>query len=85
MHGDAGVVRRIDRRDGRTPVDRRQPAGVAVGQDVHRSGLLRGKGADQTSAMAAQCTVQFDILVADRRRHGPRRLFLLLALQVSKR
>ena len=34
MDGDAAVMRQIDRRGGRAPIDRRQPAGVAMGQHI---------------------------------------------------
>ena len=34
MDRKAGIVRLVDRRGGRAPVDRRQPAGIAMGQDI---------------------------------------------------
>ena len=38
---DAALMRQVDRRGRRAPIDRRQPAGVAMGQDVDRfAGLL---------------------------------------------
>ncbi len=34
MERDAAIMRQIDRRERRAPIDRREPAGVAMGQDL---------------------------------------------------
>ena len=68
-------MRHVDRRRGRTPVHRPQPAGIAVGQDVDRLvGTLCLVGvANDLQAMAADGFADRDILVGDftAQRAGP--------------
>ena len=47
MNRHAAVVRLVDRRQGCAPIDRRKPAGVAMGEHVERilAGFLRGGAA----------------------------------------
>ena len=67
VNWNAGVVREIDRRGRGAVIDRRQPAGVAMRQDVERAiGVLRVEGAEQREAMRADRLVERDVLVADR-------------------
>ena len=50
----AGIVRDVDRRQRRAPVDRREPAGVAVGEDVDRPPRFRARDlADERGAVLA--------------------------------
>src|SRR5262249_24817169 len=65
---DALVVRQVDRRRRRAPIDRRQPAGVAMCQHVDRlAGLfLRHNRLDQRQPVAADRLVDGDVLVVDR-------------------
>ena len=39
MHRDARIVGAVDRRQRGAPIDRRQPAGIAMGQDLDATGL----------------------------------------------
>ena len=67
MDFDALVMRAIDRRKRRAPVDASEPAGIAMGEDVdHRPILLVGMRADDAEPMLAYSAVGLHILVADR-------------------
>ena len=67
VNREAAIVRQIDRRRRRSPVDRRQPAGVAMRQDVDGfAGLLgRGDRLDQRQTMPADFPVDRHILFGD--------------------
>ena len=64
---NAGLGGEIDRRGGGAVVDRRQPAGIAVGEDVDRLAglLLRRDPLDDLKAVPADRAVEFDVLVGD--------------------
>ncbi|HVG52749.1 MAG TPA: S-methyl-5-thioribose-1-phosphate isomerase, partial [Xanthobacteraceae bacterium] len=64
---DAGVVRGVNRGSRRTNVDRRQPAGVAMGEDVDALAgfLLARDGFDQRQAVTPDGGVDRDILVGN--------------------
>ena len=65
--GMSGVMRQVDRRGRRAPVDRGQPAGVAVGQDIDALAVLLGRGdlLDQGKAVLADAPVDGDVLVGN--------------------
>src|ERR1700730_3963040 len=62
MDLQAAVVRQINRRGGRSPVDRGEPAGIAVREDVDR--LIRflpwGNRLDQAKAVPADRLIDRD-------------------------
>ena len=64
---NAGLDRQIDRRGGGAVIDRRQPAGVAMGEDVDPFARLLPGGdlLDDGEPVAADGAVEFDILVGD--------------------
>src|SRR5439155_10462953 len=64
MDRDAGIVRLVDRRQCRAPVDGGEPAGVAVGEGVDAL-AARLEAADLAEAMLADAPADLDILVAD--------------------
>lgn len=67
VHRDARVMGKIDRRGRGSIVHRRQPAGVAMGEDLHRPiGISRVEIAQQAQAVRADRAAQLGILVADR-------------------
>jgi hypothetical protein len=60
------VMSRIDWRSRRSPVDRGQPAGVAVGQHVYRFAFFRcGNFLNDWQSIAADSLVDRDILIGD--------------------
>ncbi len=60
------VIRRINRRRGGADIDRRQPAGIAVGQHVDPGAVLAGGGGfDQFDADLPDRRVDGDVLVGD--------------------
>src|SRR3546814_10859898 len=64
---NACVMRQIERRKRGPIVDRREPARVAMGQDIERTAGPAGRHrAQYAKAMLAYGAVQLDILVADR-------------------
>src|SRR5205085_11744163 len=65
MERDTLVVRNVDWRQSSAEVDGGQPAGVAVRKHLDRPLLLRGNRADELGAMAADSSVDGDILIAD--------------------
>ncbi|MGY4283591.1 hypothetical protein ACVWXO_002811 [Bradyrhizobium sp. LM2.7] len=63
---DAALMRQIDRRGRRAPVDGGEPTGVAMGERVdHFAGLLRRNRLDQRKAIAGDTAVDLDILLGD--------------------
>jgi hypothetical protein len=74
MDRDPAVVGEVDRRRRRADVDRREPAGVAMGEDAHRlaRGLAGGDRLDQRHPVLADRRVDRHVLVADRRGEPPR-------------
>ena len=72
MNRQALVHREVDRGGGGAVVDRRQPAGVAMGEDIDRfAGLLAfSQPPEELEAVAADRAVDLDILVGDSRRLG---------------
>ena len=75
VNRNARVVRRVDARQRRPPVDRRQPARVAVGEHLDRlpgGGAPRAGGADQRQRVRADRAVDGDVLVGDRVGGGAR-------------
>ena len=67
MNLQAAIMREIDRRRRRAPVDRREPAGVAMGQDVDglAGPLPRRDLFDQRQTMPADPLVDRDVLLGD--------------------
>ncbi len=66
MDVDALVMGHVDRRRRGAPVDRGQPAGIAVGEDLDPSpGLAVGDLMNQGDAVLADLLVDVDILIAD--------------------
>ena len=64
--GAAFVMGAVDGGERRPPIDGREPAGIAMGEDVDRcAAFLLGMRADQPEAMLADLTVGLDVLVAD--------------------
>jgi predicted nucleic acid-binding protein len=72
VHRRAAVVGHVDRRRRGAPIDRRQPAGVAMGQDVDRAPALAVDRFDQGQAGLADAPVAGDVLVAQGARARPR-------------
>ncbi len=71
MDGNAGIVRRIDRRQCGAAVDGGQPAGVAVGHHVQRLAVGDDQVVPQAQAMLADGGVLRDVLVGDGGGLGP--------------
>ncbi len=72
IHPDVKIDARahglVDRRKRRAPVDGREPAGVAMREDVEpAAGVSRGKTLDDLGAMIADCGAGRDDLLGDRR------------------
>ena len=67
MHGNAGVMRLVDGRGGGAPVDGREPAGIAMGENIDglAGGLARRRGPDEGEAMIADRRAERDILLGD--------------------
>ena len=67
MQRNPVLMRAIDRRQRGAPIDRRQPAGVAMRQDLHRpaGGLGAVCRGDQLPAVLADGAVDRDILLGD--------------------
>ena len=67
MERDAGIMRAIDRRQRRAPIDRGEPAGIAMGQDLDRPrGAAAAPGLlDQPGAVLADRAVDRDIRLGD--------------------
>ena len=67
MNLQAAIMRQIDRRRRRAPVDRGEPAGVAMGQDVDGLArpLRRRDLFDQRQTMPADLLVDRDVLLGD--------------------
>ena len=67
MHRDPRIISAVDRRQGGAPIDRREPAGVAVGQDLHRAApaLSPMRVFDQPEPVLADRAVDRDILFGD--------------------
>ena len=67
MHGNAGIMRLVDGRGGGAPVDGREPAGIAMGENIDRLAgrLARRRGADEGEAVIADRRTERDILVGD--------------------
>ncbi len=74
VHRHAAIMRHVDRRRRRAPIDGRQPSGVAMGQDVDRASALAMDRFDQGQAGFADAPVQGDVLVAEGARARPRGL-----------
>ena len=72
MDGEALLHRHIDRRGRGAVVDRREPARIAVGEDVDRLARLlpRREIADDRDAVSAHGAVDRDILIGDLRGLG---------------
>ncbi len=64
----AGIMRHINGRKRRTPIDTGEPPGVAVSQDVDPAAGGLGRLADDLQAVKADCTALFDVRIADLRR-----------------
>ena len=60
-------MREIDRRRRGAPIDRREPAGVAMGQDVDGLARLlrRARSLDQRQTVPADLLVDRDVLLGD--------------------
>src|SRR5882672_10467293 len=65
MEGDALVMGAVDRRERRAPIDRRQPAGIAMGKDLDcaAAGLYAKRRLDQAEPMLAEPAVDRDVLL----------------------
>ena len=61
----AAIVRQVDGRERCAPVDRREPAGVAVGQHVHRiaPAVLLSRSFDQRQTVFTDGAAGFDVFV----------------------
>jgi hypothetical protein len=87
MDRNAFVVRLIDRRRRGAPVDGGEPAGIAVGEHVHRlAGLFRcGDRLDQFQAVAPDRGVDLHVLIGDLIRPPVRGGDAILARAVAHR
>jgi hypothetical protein len=67
MHRDSLVMREIDRSRCGAPIDRGEPSGIAVGEDIDplAFGFARRDGFDQLEPVAAHGPVDGDVLLAD--------------------
>ena len=67
MDCDPLVMGQVDRRQCRAPIDGRQPAGVAMGQQIDRSAAVVSfpNIGDQLGAMSADGAAGGDIIVAN--------------------
>ena len=71
MDRDSGARRLVNRRQRRPPVDGREPARVAMGEDVHRAtGIPVCRCANQPRAVIADGGAAGDVLLGDPRRLG---------------
>ena len=66
MDVEPGAVGLIDRRQGRAPVDRGEPAGVAVGEHIERGAGLAGRQLlEDRQAVLADGLAHGDVLIGD--------------------
>ena len=66
MHINAGVISFIDRRQGRAPINRRQPTGIAVGQDIYGCAIfLFGYFLDDGRAMLTNIGANLNIFITN--------------------
>ena len=73
MQGNPRLKRRINRCQRRAPIHRRQPARVAVCQDIHRLGLVLITGANQRQPVPPDGLIDGHILLGDARGLQPSR------------
>ena len=67
MHRDPSIMRHINRRECGAPIHRRDPAGIAMGQDIHAlAWLARGDILQQRQAVAANGLTGCGIIIANR-------------------
>src|SRR4029079_11724937 len=66
MDRDAGIVRAVDGRERRAPIDTSKPAGVAMGEDIDaRALLLFGMRFDDAKSALTDLAAGFHIRIAD--------------------
>ncbi len=86
MEGNAGVMRQIDRRQGGAVIHRRQPAGIAMGEDVELlPGFFGGDALDDFQAMFADGFAHGHVFIGDGGGLGPSQRGALVAGTVQKR
>src|SRR5450759_3990346 len=73
MDSVTGVMRHVDRRKRRSPIDCGEPTGVAMGEDIHRSADALGQPLDDPEAMHADRAALFDVGITDHSRFAIRR------------
>ena len=82
VHGDARLVRLVDRRERRAPIDGRQPTRVAVREHVDARLV---DGLDEGLAVVADRFARGDIVVGDLRGRGIRHGFSLACMHPRER
>ena len=66
VHGNTAFPRDIDRRESRAPIHRRQPSGIAMGEDVHCSASQLVRRSDESRAVLTNSAAGLDILLGHR-------------------
>ncbi len=86
MNRHAAVMRLVNRRQCRAPVDRCKPACVAMGEHIERilAGFFRGGVAQDFQAVIADGGIDCDVFLADFRGAPVRRFDALLAPAIAK-
>ena len=86
MDRDAGVMRHVDRRQRRAPIDAGEPAGIAMGEDVERLRpfFFAAASLQNLEAVLADGAAHLDILVRDLRGLRPGDRGALLARMVAQ-
>ena len=86
MHGNAGVMGHVDRRERGSPIDARQPAGIAMGEDVELRGLAcpRPQGLDHHAAVIADGAALLHVRVGNGGSAFERGIRALLRRQAGK-
>src|SRR5258705_9316074 len=79
MNRQTAIMRRVNRRQGRSVIHKRQPARVTMGQDIYRLPIFRARNLlDEIQAVLADHPAVFFVFCANLFRNAKRKLNLFL-------
>src|SRR4029077_6860464 len=79
MNGQTAIMRRVDRRQGRSVIHKRKPARVAMGQDIDRLPIFRARNLlDEIQAVLADHPAVLFVFCGNLFRNAKRKLNLFL-------